>query len=114
LFGERVSDPALESGVRLEPFHLYSMRQAIEEGFILDVLASYVTYKTYFRLANGLSSDDPEADKGKANAALARFVALHPSNLAQKAEIIVKHFRAVTGNQIGGQVVTRSRLHAVC
>jgi len=117
LFGERVPDPAMASGYRLEPFHLYSMRQAIEEGFILDVLANYVTYSTYFRLANGLSSDDPEVDKGKANAALARFVALHPSNLAQKSEIIVEHFRTVTRKEIGGlakaMVVTRSRLHAV-
>jgi len=117
LFGERVPDPAQSSGYRLEPFHLYSMRQAIEEGFILDVLANYVTYSTYFRLANGLSRDDPEVDKGRANAALARFVALHPTNLAQKAEIIVEHFRTVTGRQIGGKakamVVTRSRLHAV-
>jgi type I restriction enzyme R subunit len=93
------------------------MRQAIEEGFILDVLANYVTYKTYFRLANGLGTDDPEVEKGKANAALARFVALHPSNLAQKAEIIVEHFRKITRHAINGQakamVVTRSRLHAV-
>jgi type I restriction enzyme, R subunit len=118
LFGERIPDPAVESGERLEPFHLYSMRQAIEEGFILDVLANYVTYDTYFRLANGLGpTDDPEVDRRKANAALARFVALHPTNLAQKSEIIVKHFRAVTRRQIGGKakamVVTRSRLHAV-
>ena len=118
LFGERIPDVAQESGERLEPFHLYSMRQAIEEGFILDVLANYVTYDTYFRLANGLGpTDDPEVDKRKANAALARFVALHPTNLAQKSEIIIKHFRAVTRRQIGGQakamVVTRSRLHAV-
>ncbi|MGY1714359.1 type I restriction endonuclease subunit R [Geodermatophilus sp. SYSU D01106] len=117
LFGEHVVDLAFEGGVRLEPFHLYSMRQAIEEGFILDVLADYVTYKTYFRLANGLGAEDPEVDKGKANAALARFVALHPSNLAQKAEIIVEHFRTVTRHQINGEakamVVTRSRLHAV-
>jgi len=118
LFGEHIPDVAQESGERLEPFHLYSMRQAIEEGFIHDVLANYVTYDTYFRLANGLGpSDDPEVDKRKANAALARFVALHPTNLAQKSEIIVKHFRAVTRHQIGGRakamVVTRSRLHAV-
>jgi len=117
LFGERIPDPAQESSIRLEPFHLYSMRQAIEEGFIQDVLANYVTYSTYFRLANGLTSDDPEVDKSRANAALARFVALHPSNLAQKSEIIVEHFRKVTGRQIGGKakamVVTRSRLHAV-
>jgi type I restriction enzyme, R subunit len=117
LFGEHIPDVAQNSGVRLEPFHLYSMRQATEEGFILDVLANYVTYATYFRLANGLGSNDPEVDKGRANAALARFVALHPSNLAQKSEIIVEHFRAVTGRKIGGtakaMVVTRSRLHAV-
>jgi type I restriction enzyme R subunit len=117
LFGEHVPDPAEEQGYRLEPFHLYSMRQAIEEGFILDVLANYVTYSTYFRLANGLTSDDPELEKGRATAALARFVSLHPSNLAQKSEIIVEHFRAHTARQIGGQakamIVTRSRLHAV-
>ncbi len=117
LFGERVPDAGQPGGVRLEPFHLYSMRQAIEEEFILDVLANYLTYSTYFRLANGLSSDDPEVDKGKANAALARFVALHPSNLAQKSEIIVEHFRKVTRPELGGQakamVVTRSRIQAV-
>lgn len=117
LFGEKIPDPSTESGYRLEAFHLYSMRQAIEEGFSLDVLANYVTYDTYFRLANGLSSNDPEVDKGKANAALARFVSLHPTNLAQKADIIVKHFRAVTRKEIGGHakamIVTRSRLHAV-
>nr|WP_276612002.1 DEAD/DEAH box helicase family protein [Kineococcus vitellinus] len=133
LFGERVPDAA-GGGVRYEAFHLYSMRQAVDEGFILDVLANYVTYSTYYRLANGIggstahgggavgeqgtgSAVDPEVDKGKASAALARFVSLHPSNLAQKAEIIVEHFRRVTRHQIGGRakamVVTRSRLHAV-
>jgi type I restriction enzyme R subunit len=100
-----------------KPFHLYSMRQAIEEGFILDVLANYVTYKRYYRLANGLTSDDPEVDKGEAAVALARFVDLHPSNLDQRAEIIVEHFRTVTAGKIGGRakamVVTGSRLHAV-
>jgi type I restriction enzyme R subunit len=98
------------------PFHLYSMRQAIEEGFILDVLRNYMTYKTYFKLANA-ATDDPEVDQRKTTAALARFVSLHPTNLAQKAEIIVEHFRRVTAKKIGGQakamVVTRSRLHAV-
>jgi type I restriction enzyme R subunit len=117
LFGERIPDTTTESGYRLEPFHLYSMRQAIEEGFILDVLADYMTYSTYFRLANGLNSDDPEVQKDKANAALARFVRFHPTNLAQKAEIIVEHFRKVTRREIGGRakamVVTSSRLHAV-
>jgi type I restriction enzyme R subunit len=110
--------PREESGTTVyEPFHLYSMRQAIEEGFILDVLANYVTYKRYYRLANGLTSDDPEVEKGKAAVALARFVDLHPSNLDQRAEIIIEHFRTVTAGKIGGQakamVVTGSRLHAV-
>ena len=117
LFGERLPDPSEPSGHRLEPFHTYSMRQAIEEGFILDVLANYLTYSTYFRLANGLDADDPEVDRRRAGAALARFVALHPTNLAQKAEVIVKHFREVTSREVGGRakamVVTRSRLHAV-
>ncbi len=98
------------------PFHLYSMRQAIEEEFIHDVLLNYMTYSTYFKLANA-TSDDPEVDQRKASAALARFVSLHPTNLAQKAEVIVEHFRRVTAKKINGQakamVVTRSRLHAV-
>ncbi|HEY7824765.1 MAG TPA: type I restriction endonuclease, partial [Acidimicrobiia bacterium] len=99
------------------PFHLYSMRQAIEEKYILDVLAQYTTYKTYYRLANNLSGEDMEVPKGKAASALARYVSLHPTNLAQKAEIIVEHFRTHTASKIGGKakamVVTRSRLHAV-
>lgn len=115
MFGQRVVDAAGQE--RYVPFHLYSMRQAIEEGFILDVLANYTTYTTYYRLANGLTSEDPVLPKGKAASALARFVSLHPTNLAQKAEIIVEHFRAHTQAKIGGRakamVVTRSRLHAV-
>jgi type I restriction enzyme R subunit len=114
LFGESGVDAAGEA-VR-SPFHLYSMRQAIEEGFILDVLANYTSYATYYRLANA-GGDDPEVPAGKAGAVLARFVSLHPSNLAQKAEVIVEHFRAKTRHKMNGQakamVVTRSRLHAV-
>ena len=97
------------------PFHLYSMRQAIEEGFILDVLKNYVTYKTYFRITKQIQ-DDPELDKKKANRAIARFLSLHPHNLSQKTEIIVEHFKNVTMKKIGGKakamVVTSSRLHA--
>ncbi len=115
LFGEKVIEASGEE--RFVPFHLYSMKQAIDEGFILDVLANYTTYKTYYRLANGLTSEDPVLPKGKAAAALARYVSLHPTNLAQKAEIIVEHFRAHTAAKMGGRakamVVTRSRLHAV-
>lgn len=98
------------------PFHLYSMRQAIEEGFILDVLKNYTTYKTYYRLIKSIE-DDPEVDKKKAARALARFVSFHPHNIAQKTEVMVEHFRTFTRHKIGGRakamVVTSSRLHAV-
>lgn len=98
-------------------FHQYSMKQAIEENYILDVLKNYTTYKTYYKLANSLSSSDLEVPKSKAASALARYASLHPTNLAQKAEIIVEHFRANTSRKIDGSakamVVTRSRLHAV-
>jgi len=99
-----------------QPFHLYSMRQAIEEGFILDVLANYTTYKTYYRLIKSIE-DDPEVDKRKAARALARFMSLHPHNISQKTEVMVEHFRQFTMHKIGGKakamVVTSSRLHAV-
>ena len=98
-----------------EAFHLYSMRQAIEEGFIHDVLKHYVTYDTYFKITKSIT-DDPEVDSKKAKRAIARFVSLHPTNLSQKAEIIIEHFRSFTKDKIGGQakamVVTSSRLHA--
>jgi len=99
-----------------EPFHLYSMKQAIEERFILDVLQNYTTYKTYYRLVKSIA-DDPEVDKKKAARALARFMSLHPHNIAQKTEVMVEHFRHFTKNKIGGQakamVVTSGRLQAV-
>jgi type I restriction enzyme R subunit len=115
LFGERHLDNLGDDVYR--PFHLYSMKQAIQEKYILDVLRNYTTYKTYYKLANGLSGADIEVPKGAAASALARFASLHPANLAQKAEIIVEHFRSNTSRKIGGtakaMVVTRSRLHAV-
>jgi type I restriction enzyme R subunit len=99
-----------------EPFHLYSMRQAIEEGFIMDVLANYTTYQTFWKIEKA-TEDDPEYDSKKARRAIARFVSLHPHHLAQKAEIIVEHFCQHTSKEIGGlakaMVVTSSRLHAV-
>ena len=70
-------------------FHQYSMKQAVEEKYILDVLKNYTTYKTYYKLANNLGSDDLEVPKGKAASALARYASLHHTNLAQKAEINV-------------------------
>jgi type I restriction enzyme, R subunit len=103
-------------GSKPEPFHLYSMRQAIEEGFILDVLKSYTTYKTYYRLVK-TTEDDPSVVKSKAAKALARFMSLHPHNIAQKTEVMIEHFRTFTRHKIGGRakamVVTGSRLHAV-
>lgn len=98
-----------------QPFHLYSMRQAIEEGFILDVLQHYTTYQLYFKLCKAIE-DDPKINKKKAAQAIGRFVSLHPHNLAQKTEIIIEHFRQVVAMKIGGRakamLVTASRLHA--
>jgi type I restriction enzyme R subunit len=99
-----------------QPFHLYSMRQAIEEGFIHDVLKNYTTYKTYYRLIKSIE-DDPQVSKSKAAKALARFMSLHPHNIAQKTEVMLEHFHTFTRHKIGGRakamVVTSSRLHAV-
>lgn len=99
-----------------QPFDLYSMKQAIEEGFIHDVLKYYMTYKTFYRL-NKAIEDDPMLNKKKATSAIARFVALHPHNVAQKTEVMIEHFRQVTmkkiGNKAKAMVVTGSRLHAL-
>jgi type I site-specific deoxyribonuclease (restriction subunit) len=98
------------------PFHVYSMRQAIEEGFILDVLKNYTTYQTYYRVGK-TTADDPEYSTKQANKALGKYLSLHPYNLRQKAEIIIEHFRANVAHEIGGNakamLVTGSRLHAV-
>ncbi len=99
-----------------EPFDKYTMRQAIEEGFILDVLKNYTTYAAYYKLVKACQAD-PEVDRKKAAKALARFMRLHPYNLAQKTEVMVEHFNAVTRHKIGGKakamVVTGSRMEAV-
>ena len=99
-----------------KPFHLYAMRQAIEEGFILDVLQNYITYELYFKLTKAIK-DDPQLNKKKAAKAIGKYVSLHPHNLAQKTEIIVEHFKQVVANKIGGRakamLVCGSRLHAV-
>lgn len=99
-----------------EPFHLYSMRQAIEERFILDVLQNYTTYKTYFKLVKAVE-EDPDMPKKKAARALAKFLVMHPTNIAQKIEVIVEHFRNHVRTHLGGRakamVVTSSRLQAV-
>lgn len=98
------------------PFHLYSMRQAIEEEFIHDVLKNHITYQAYFKFCKTIE-DDPELNKRKAVKAIARFASLHPTNIAQKTEVMVEHFRQKTMRKIGGKakamVVTASRNHAL-
>lgn len=100
------------------PFHLYSMRQALEEEFIMDVLEHFTSWKTYYRLA--VASDDlakKEVDVSKAGSALRRVLVLHPEVISQKAQIVVEHFVSHTAKKIGGRakaiVVTDSRVAAV-
>ncbi|HSR54531.1 MAG TPA: RNA-binding domain-containing protein, partial [Acidobacteriota bacterium] len=110
LFGRRREDGEFEA------FSLYSMRQAIEENFILDVLENYTTYNTYWRLLKKIE-DDPHYDRSKAQSLLKRFVDLAAHTIRQKVEIMVEHFREHVQNRIEGKakamIVTRSRLHAV-
>jgi len=110
LFGQQMSDGTFQ------PYHIYSMRQAIEEGFILDVLQNYMTYHTAYQISK-LVPDDPELPASQAKRAIARYADLHPYNLAQKTEVMVELFRDKTRHAIGGKgkamVVTSSRLAAV-
>ena len=110
LFGDKGPDG------KHQPFHLYPMRQAIEEGFIEDVLANYLTYNRYYHLEKTLLYD-PKYETAKARAALARFVTLHPENLAQKADIVIEHFLDKIAHRMKGKakamVVCSSRPHAV-
>lgn len=98
------------------PFHEYSMRQAIEEGFILDVLQNYTTYKRFYGLAKQIE-DDPDVPRRKAAKALTRYLTLHPVNIDQVISVIVEHFRLNVMHELGGKakamVVTGSRLEAV-
>ncbi|MCK9486078.1 MAG: DEAD/DEAH box helicase family protein [Dehalococcoidia bacterium] len=99
-----------------EAFHVYSMRQAIEEGFILDVLQNYTTYKTFFRLVK-MAEEDPNFPKRRTATALSKFMSLHPVNIDQKTEVILEHFRNNVQHRMGrkakAMVVCASRLHAV-
>ena len=110
IFGEEMPDGSFH------PFHVYSMRQAIEEHFIMDVLANYTTYKTCYKVAKN-TPENPEVPTSKAMKLIRRYAELHPYNIRQKAEIIVETFREVTSKAIGGKgkmmVVTASRLAAV-
>ena len=98
------------------PYHVYSMRQAIEEGFILDVLQNYTTYKTCYQIAKN-TKDNPEVPQSKALKTIKRYEELHPYNIQQKSKVIVETFRDVTKKKIKGKgkmmVVTSSRLAAV-
>lgn len=98
------------------PFHIYSMHQAIEEGFILDVLQNYMTYKTCFRIANS-TPENPEVPASRASKVIKKYQQLHPENIRQKSEIIVETFMTTTRTKINGQakmmVVTASRPAAV-
>lgn len=97
-------------------FDLYSMKQAIEEGFILDVLQNYVTYRTYYQI-NKAIEDDPELETVAAKRKIAKYIELHETNIAQKVEIIIEHFKNNIMKELGGKakamVVTSSRQAAV-
>lgn len=99
-----------------EAFHIYSMKQAIEEGFILDVLQNYTTYKTYYQI-NKEIAEDPKCKTNSAKRQIARFVELHETNIAQRIEVIVEHFRITVMDELGGtakaMVITNSRESAV-
>lgn len=110
MFGTEYSDGSFH------PFHIYSMKQAIQEGFIMDVLQNYMTYHTCFKIAKTIP-DNPEVPASRAAKVIRRFEELHPYNISQKAQIIVETFRSTTSKAIGGKgkmmVVTSSRLAAV-
>ncbi|TBY49361.1 type I restriction endonuclease subunit R [Rhizobium leguminosarum] len=119
LFGRcpNPSEPASETN-KPQPFHVYSMRQAIEEGFILDVLKNYTPYDLAFKLASaGGEMDDKEVERKEAVKALMRWVRLHPYNISQKVQIVVEHYRANVQLLLEGKakamVVTGSRVEAV-
>lgn len=101
-----------------EPFHTYTMRQAIQEGFILDVLANYTPYKVAWKVAhNGAEYDDQTVDRSAAVKSVMRWVRLHPHNITQKVQVIVEHFRSNIAAKLDGNakamVVTASRKEAV-
>ena len=119
LFGRRPNpgEPASETN-KPQPFHVYSMRQAIEEGFILDVLKNYTPYKLAFRLAHGGKEyDEAEVERSAAMKGIMSWVRLHPYNISQKVQIVVEHFRENVAPLLDGKakamVVLASRIEAV-
>lgn len=119
LFGRRPNPDLSASADNLPaPFHVYSMRQAIEEGFILDVLQNYTPYKLAFKLAhNGQELDEKEVERSEALKGIMRWVKLHSYNISQKVQVVVEHFRDNVAPLLDGQgkamVVVSSRLEAV-
>lgn len=117
LFG-RTPDPTAPPSQNNKPqsFHVYSMQQAIEEGFILDVLLNYTPYDTAYRLAHP-QGNDIEVETKQARKQLARWIRLHPYNISQKVQVIVEHFRDHVRHLLNGQakamVITSSRPEAV-
>lgn len=101
---------------KYHPFHIYSMRQAIEERFILDVLQNYMTYKMYYKITKSIA-DNPELDTAAGVKAILNYESLHAHNISQKTAVMLEQFRNVTMHKIGGKakamIVTPSRLHAV-
>ena len=110
MFGQR------DENGQYHPFHIYSMHQAIEEGFILDVLQNYMTYKTCFKIAN-TTPENPEVPVSRASKVIKKYQQLHPENIRQKSEIIVETYMGTTRSKINGRakmmVVTASRPAAV-
>ncbi|MFT7388612.1 MAG: type I restriction enzyme R subunit [Candidatus Endobugula sp.] len=111
------SDEAPSKANRPEAYHVYSMRQAIEEGFILDVLKNYTNYKVAYNLAMKIQGSDTEVESKKAKVKLNQWVRLHDYNISQKVQVIVEHFKDNVMGLLGGQakamVVTSSRKEAV-
>lgn len=118
LFG-RLPDPSLPPSKTNKPqaYHVYSMRQAIEEGFILDVLKNYTNYKVAYNLAMKIADKDEEVESKKAKVKLNQWVRLHDYNISQKVQVIVEHFKDNVMGLLGGQakamIVTSSRKEAV-
>ncbi|MEE2732511.1 MAG: DEAD/DEAH box helicase family protein [Pseudomonadota bacterium] len=118
MFG-RIPDPSQPASARNKPeaYHVYSMRQAIEEGFILDVLKNYTNYKVAYQLAMKVKGADEEVDSKRAKVKLNQWVKLHDYNIAQKVQVIVEHFKNNVAHLLNGQakamVVTGSRKEAV-
>ena len=116
MFGKPVQHP--DGKIGHEPFHEYTMKQAIEEGFIMDVLRNYTPYKSYYKILKAIESD-PEFDKNQASKKIRAFVERQPQTIQEKSLIIVNHFldKVIGAHKVGGQaramVVTSSIIRAI-